>query len=84
MILMALDTPTGKELFVGLTVDAVKDLIGGKMVMQATMEHHKESLKPLGLSKVVITSCTTEQDLIAIVNSLFPNSPSKIHPDLYS
>ena len=83
MVLMALEKPEGKVLFIGISHEGLKDLLNGQL-MHAGLDNHKESLKPLGLSEVVITGCKTETDLIALVQTLFPGAPLRIHPGLYS
>ncbi len=74
----------GKILIIGLSREALKELLNGKTAMVAARKDHKESLEPVGLAEVVIIPCNTETDLLAIIQAEHPGIPAKIHPGLHS
>jgi hypothetical protein len=85
MVILAMeDKRKGKILMIGLSRESLKSMLAGGEIRVATHDGHKESLEPLGLAEVVIVPCNTEADLLAIIQSEHPNTPTRIDPGLYS
>ena len=85
MVIVGMKDKNGKALLViGLSREALKRLETPDNFVAANDKTHGKSLGKIGVAEVIVVGISTEQDMIAKLQALWPEADSWIHPDLYS